>query len=315
MEDVAHKTGTSSVGQKSPQPQKSRETKIVPKAKTFPTWGDILVFLGIFVVAATIANLLLVFFSDTLPREELTAIGYMLQFGLTIAGILFYRWKRGGKGKLLRFSIKWFNAALVIWGLVLMIAVSIVIEPLQNLFPDKYLDLLDETIGTGGWAVLTAVVLAPVLEETLFRGIILESIRQKSGAFVAILLSAAIFGVIHLIPQQVIYAFFMGIVLGFVYIQTESLFSVMLIHAVNNGIAMLTMHVTGSSGFSIREAIPNPTVYHVVYAVCALLVVAGFVSIVLIVRRQEAKEQSLAKETDPASQQPSPKADTPSDRQ
>ena len=82
--------------------------------------------------------------------------------------------------------------------------------------------------------MLTVIVAAPILEEILFRGIIQGSLVRKYGPWRGVLVASAIFGVVHGIPQQVVNAFFVGAVLGFVYYCSRSLIVVMVIHAINN---------------------------------------------------------------------------------
>lgn len=58
---------------------------------------------------------------------------------------------------------------------------------------------------------MIAVIAAPVVEEILFRGIVLRSIRKFAPAWGAILISSVLFGVYHLNIVQAVYATLMGI--------------------------------------------------------------------------------------------------------
>ncbi len=77
-------------------------------------------------------------------------------------------------------------------------------------------------------------VAAPVLEETLFRGVILKSLLKKHQPWKAILYSAIAFGIFHLNPWQFLYATVVGIYLGYIYWKTKSLFYPILIHFMLN---------------------------------------------------------------------------------
>jgi membrane protease YdiL (CAAX protease family) len=100
-----------------------------------------------------------------------------------------------------------------------------------------------ENIAASSWTmILMTVVFAPVLEELLFRGIILKGmLNMKMNPTKAIVVSALIFGLIHGNPWQTTGAFFLGLVLGWVYQKTQSLIIPILLHAFNNGIASLMM--------------------------------------------------------------------------
>ena len=155
------------------------------------------------------------------------------------------------------------SAPLILWGIVLIFVTGVVIEPLLELFPDKYLEQLNQYIGTGGWSILMTVVLAPVMEETLFRGLIQGSINERDGAAKAILLSALLFGVFHMIPQQAINAFLVGIILGYIYFRTKSLLTVIILHALNNGISYLMLEVLGPerADMAVRDMLGGGALY------------------------------------------------------
>jgi membrane protease YdiL (CAAX protease family) len=64
--------------------------------------------------------------------------------------------------------------------------------------------------------VLISCIAAPLIEETLFRGVLLESLRPK-GRGIAILISGLAFSVWHLTPSALRYYAVLGIALGFLY--------------------------------------------------------------------------------------------------
>ena len=78
-----------------------------------------------------------------------------------------------------------FDPAFLLWGIVLLAAVSIVVEPLSDLLP-----AVDRSYGRDGWIMLSAVVVAPVVEEVLFRGMLFDMIRSRAGLVAAFLLVA-----------------------------------------------------------------------------------------------------------------------------
>ena len=90
---------------------------------------------------------------------------------------------------------------------------------------------------------LFACVAAPVLEEMLFRGVILRGfLRQYSRTF-AILWSSALFGLAHLNLYQLATATAIGIVAGWLYERCKSLWPCILLHAAYNG--FVTAYYTG----------------------------------------------------------------------
>lgn len=95
-------------------------------------------------------------------------------------------------------------------------------------------DLLD--------AVLVGVVVAvapAVCEELVFRGLALTALTARLGPTAGVVLSAALFGLIHVDPPQAAGAAVLGVVLGWVTHRTGSLWPAMAAHAANNALAVV----------------------------------------------------------------------------
>lgn len=215
--------------------------------------------------------------TERMSSGPMSALSYALSMALTIVGALIYRKLRRGKGKVFHLSMRGFNPMLILWGFVLVLITGIVIEPVLNLFPESFLDLLNQMGANGGWSVLMLAILAPVMEEVLFRGILLESVREKYSSGRAIVVSALMFGVIHVIPQQVVNAFVIGLILGFIYVRTDSLWPVIIIHALNNAMAYVIMQWSDGANITVRSFIENDTIYAVVYGMSlAVFIVSGY---------------------------------------
>lgn len=87
-----------------------------------------------------------------------------------------------------------------------------------------------------------AVILAPVLEEIMFRGILFPSLRARMGMWPAAILSSFIFGAIHLYSPPATVAITLGGIASCVaYERTRSLWPCILAHAANNALAMASM--------------------------------------------------------------------------
>lgn len=84
-------------------------------------------------------------------------------------------------------------------------------------------------------------ILAPVMEEVLMRGFLLGGLSINYGKVTALLLSSAFFALLHFNMVQTLSALICGIVLGLLYIQTDSLFCYIAAHAGYNLISYFTM--------------------------------------------------------------------------
>ncbi|MHB8900317.1 MAG: ABC transporter permease subunit/CPBP intramembrane protease [Thermoguttaceae bacterium] len=95
------------------------------------------------------------------------------------------------------------------------------------------------------WQALAVVALAPAIcEELAFRGFILSGFRHLGRKWRAIFFSAAFFGLAHGLLQQSMVAFVLGTVLGYLVVQTGSIWPGMIFHVVNNSIGVLIARVT-----------------------------------------------------------------------
>lgn len=94
---------------------------------------------------------------------------------------------------------------------------------------------------TNDWRVLAlyginVCVIPPIVEEMLFRGAALQSLRRFGDGF-AVVASAVLFGLYHANFIQMVFAFLCGLAMGYAVIRTNSLLPSILIHFVNNALS------------------------------------------------------------------------------
>jgi len=123
----------------------------------------------------------------------------------------------------------------------LVFAFNLIIEPLSMWMgmPDFMKELMRIFSENKISSLIMLVVFAPVLEEIFCRGIILRGLLNHYSPMKAILWSAAFFGIIHLNPWQAIPAFLIGVLMGWIYWRTRSLWTTIFIHFINNGFAYI----------------------------------------------------------------------------
>lgn len=92
--------------------------------------------------------------------------------------------------------------------------------------------------------VLMVVAVAPVVEEVLFRGVLVSRWCVKWGATAGILVSAVVFGILHANPIGI---GFVGLVTAVLYFQTRTLIVPIVFHATNNAIGSVGMYLPGGS--------------------------------------------------------------------
>lgn len=96
-------------------------------------------------------------------------------------------------------------------------------------------------------------VLAPLLEETVFRGFFMTSLTKWVPTPVAVVISAAVFALAHLTPGQFPQLFVLGTALGLSYAQTRNLLTPIAIHALWNSGVVLLLTFLQLQGYDIKE--------------------------------------------------------------
>jgi len=147
----------------------------------------------------------------------------------------------------------------LIWSALLAIGMVIPITWAQEFIPETWrTDLIGEELvkmlqHTEGYFIIC--MLAPLAEEVVFRGAIIRAIlkwrEDKEGIGIssewfAIVVSAILFAAIHANPAQIPAALIIGILLGWIFIKTNSIVPGLIIHWINNSFAyvMLKMFPT-----------------------------------------------------------------------
>lgn len=87
--------------------------------------------------------------------------------------------------------------------------------------------------------MIIPMLIAPVLEEIVFRKIIFGTLYQKTNFFIAAVLSAFIFGIIHGEPVHLLIYASMGLVFAYVYVKTKRIIVPIIVHMSLNTITVI----------------------------------------------------------------------------
>lgn len=140
--------------------------------------------------------------------------------------------------------------------------------PVPAEFEAMLRDLLELTNPADSVATLViAIVVAPVLEEALFRGVILNGLARRYGPQSASFWTAVFFAAFHLYnPWQVLPTFFLGLVLAWLVLTTRSLMSAIVVHTMFNAASLTLVQLS-------LERAPggHPVPYVVVVVVLGML--------------------------------------------
>lgn len=89
--------------------------------------------------------------------------------------------------------------------------------------------------------LLVVAVITPIWEEILFRGAFLDGLTRRFRPSVAVVLSAALFAAVHLVPLTFVYLFTLGIALALLRRFHQNLWAPILLHAANNALVTGTI--------------------------------------------------------------------------
>lgn len=184
-------------------------------------------------------------------------------------------------GRSLRFDFSVKNAstlamsASLFFGMVLIANSVVKLIPTKGKFWGDWYQSIEEMMWLSlqsPWLMFTtAVIIAPIFEEIVFRGIILKGLLNRGvSPTVSIWISALLFGFIHGNPWQFVGATMLGFALGLIYHQTKTLFIPILLHALNNGLAFALIYFTGEDTLQEFSGISSGALF------CIGLVVYGF---------------------------------------
>jgi membrane protease YdiL (CAAX protease family) len=129
-------------------------------------------------------------------------------------------------------------------------------------------------------AVVMIVIIAPFLEELFFRGAVFGTLANYSPVFAAVI-SAALFGLSHRNPAQVINAFVMGLFLALAFIKTGSAAACVFMHLINNAVSVVAQ-------FAAYRADEGAYVFMLGLGIIAVAVFSAVLIIKALVTRRRA---------------------------
>ena len=223
---------------------------------------------------------------------EMSSISFMLMNLLVLLFVSLFGIRKSGNrlvpivGELRSSSI------LIFPVLIIMVLCNIVLlDPLINLIPgaEWFSEMIEQSLQRDWPTFISVVLIAPIFEEFILRGIVLEGFLKNYDPKKAIIQSSLIFGVLHFNPWQFVGAFLMGLLLGWVYYRTRSLIPCIFIHLLNNLISFLGFMYLDEDMVTIEKMFP--ATWHFVAAI--LLAGVGLYFGIKALDKLMAPEQQL----------------------
>lgn len=200
----------------------------------YPSIPQGFAIIAIMIMATLIFSPLLMITNASPWKELLNLAYYLLSMGATLWFIRYLKIQLEGSAAFHFRSVP--LAAFPLFVLAAM-GVEIIVSPVIDLIPtpESMEEWFSESVRQRDlFTFLMMVIAAPVIEELIFRGVILEGFLRQFEPWQAILASSFLFGFAHLNPWQFITGLALGGLIGWVYYRTRSLTACMVIHGVSN---------------------------------------------------------------------------------
>ncbi len=245
--DPSNRAAAAEVGRSADDAQEGAPGR-VPFTRSFPTLGvalGLVVAVLVLQTAIALTAVLLDPTSGTYSQHPLTlGVVNLLAFGIVIVVAT----RRSGVGFREPYPLAAVSIRVLALTAVLILGTVILLSDIDNLTrsvfppPQTLIEAFESLLNAADYPLSSfflLVVVAPVTEEVLFRGLILRGFLANYSKKSAILLSALLFAIMHTNPWQFISAFVAGVVLAWLLIETGSLLPCLFAHAVANGTAYL----------------------------------------------------------------------------
>ena len=119
--------------------------------------------------------------------------------------------------------------------------------PVPKFFEEFIVDFAKACANSLWGGILLLILVAPLTEELMFRGIIMGGFLKRYSNWKAILVSSILFACLHVNPWQFITPLLLGILCGWFFLRTRSLVPCLIAHAVLNTLAIVGMTVSVQS--------------------------------------------------------------------
>jgi len=166
-----------------------------------------------------------------------TALGFLL-VPIAIAT----QWGDSSVGVALRrLGVRGFRPSAIKWMLAAVGAYLVFAALYAGIFGSPHQEDIAESFGSLPMQILLIVIAAPVSEEVCFRGMLFGGLRTRMPRLAAALVSGLVFGALHALTgiSAVPPLIFFGFVLALLYEKTGSIVPGILLHMLNNSLALI----------------------------------------------------------------------------
>lgn len=205
----------------------------------------------------------------TVLKEVSYSLPQVIAKGICIPAMLYFYHMTSHKSRLGKSSLDKVKAGAfsAILGVVFCIGFNYVIELIKlKAYSPTYRKITDAVSSEIFIVkVLAALIIAPIIEELVFRGILFFKLKCAMPRVLAVLISAAVFGTAHFNIVQGVYAFLLGIIFAVIFDMTGELWTSILAHMAANTLAFFL------PATPLYKIIESASIYNHILGIGALL--------------------------------------------
>lgn len=242
--------------------------------RSYPNLKQSFGLFGLYILITLLIGLILASVSSYVSNSVIALLGTVISMVLIIVIALNFK-----KAKYDYLLAERSPARPTAYGIAALFTVFLilVLDPLTSAIPmpDFMKELFEKVISNDIYSFLAIAIAAPILEELLFRKIMLEGLEVNYGARKAILWSAILFAIFHMNPWQGIGAFVIGIFLGWIYVKTRDIWLCIFVHFFNNALSFLAFIVFDDPFYSMQDLTGGN--YYTLAAIMGISLIALYV--------------------------------------
>lgn len=247
-----------------------------------PGWGQSLLLVLLFLLGSVASSVLTATNIESLSVSYAASMIFPLAWGWIVSR------QNGRRGMCGYVNVEDFQkgtfrcgAVPVLLAMCMVPCASMLLEPVTSLIPmsDMLREIFEKMFDKSRPVdlIISTVVLAPLCEEMLCRGLICRGMLARHKPAVAILWSAFIFALMHGNFSQGAVAFGLGILLGWVYWKTHSLWCTIAMHFTNNALSVAMMFLFPDLPFDATYADVMPQNIYIFVLIAAVVILAASV--------------------------------------
>ncbi|QPF71693.1 CPBP family intramembrane metalloprotease [Roseateles sp. DAIF2] len=197
-----------------------------------------------------------------LTEAQAQPLVMVLAYGIVLVSVMHY--SRMTYGNLLHSTKSSASATLM-----LLVPPVLLLVPLVLLLDHALMGIVEWLLPLSRWeesafasmvagnlpTVIATCVLAPILEEMLFRGVLLRAFLNRHPRWAAISYSALLFGAAHMNVYQFLLALWLGLLLGWLFERSRSLLPCIALHAAVNTAVVVLEQLKGPRSGSLLDEV------------------------------------------------------------